>query len=76
MAMTRARRELVLTWNRGRLSRGKEKPRLPSRFLAEIPEEYLETEETPTRREEALDWLAGLKARLGGDPGADEGLAG
>ena len=64
VAMTRARRELTLTWNRCRISRGKEQKRVPSRFLSEIPEEYLQTEETPTRREEALDWLSGLRSKL------------
>lgn len=64
VAMTRARRELTLGWNRERVLRGKGQKRQPSRFLAEIPEEYLDNVSTPTRREEALDWLSDIKAKL------------
>ncbi len=64
VAMTRARRELTLCWNRARVLRGKEVKREPSRFLAEIPEDLLETRDTATREEETLDWLAGVRARL------------
>ena len=64
VAMTRARRELTLCWNRARVIRGKEQKREPSRFLAEIPEELLDCQETVTREEETLDWLADIKAQL------------
>lgn len=66
VAMTRARRELTLSWNRFRLSRGKEQKREPSRFLAEIPGEYLAEMKTPTRKEETLEWLADLRTKLDG----------
>ncbi len=64
VAVTRARVELTITRSRARQLRGKEHKREPSRFLAEIPEELIEAEDTPTREEEALDWLNGLKAKL------------
>ncbi len=65
VALTRARRELVLLWNRARVVRGKEVKRAPSRFLEEIPGEFIEKADTPTRQDERLEWLAGLRARLG-----------
>ncbi len=64
VAMTRAERELTLSWNRARLLRGKEQKREPSRFLAEIPADLLERRDTPTRQDEALEWLAELRANL------------
>ncbi len=66
VAMTRARQELILSRNRNRVTRGKEEKREPSRFLDEIPSDLLQVHGLPTRQEEALDWLAGIKARLGG----------
>ncbi|MDR2390338.1 MAG: ATP-binding domain-containing protein, partial [Planctomycetota bacterium] len=65
VAMTRAREELVLTWNRARVVRGKERSCESSRFLAEIPDEFLLREDSPTRREESLKWLAELRKKLG-----------
>ena len=66
VAMTRARRELTISHCRARLVRGKEQNRTPSRFLAEIPGEYVRTDDAPTRAEESLEWLANLRARLEG----------
>lgn len=42
VAMTRARRELTLSWCKTRIMRGQNSPRVPSRFLAEIPPELLQ----------------------------------
>ncbi len=42
VAMTRAKENLTLSWARSRLSFGGRHQSIPSRFLAEIPEEYLE----------------------------------
>ncbi len=67
VAMTRARRELILLWNRARVIRGKEAKRFPSRFLEEIPGEFLQKADTPTRQDERLEWLAGIRAKLGRD---------
>ncbi|MDR1519269.1 MAG: UvrD-helicase domain-containing protein [Planctomycetota bacterium] len=64
VAMTRARLELTLTWNRARLVRGKERKCLPSRFLAEIPAEFIQSEAAPSRQEAALEWLAELRGKL------------
>lgn len=64
VAMTRARRELTLSWNRMRVIRGKETKRRPSRFLEEIPEEFLEKADTPTREDERQEWLSALRAKL------------
>ncbi len=67
VAMTRARRELTLSHNRTRLTRGKNQPRLPSRFLAEIPDELLDRADAAARQEETRDWLAEVRARLNGE---------
>ncbi len=44
VALTRARRRLVLTYARSRHRYNKDVPRHPSRFLAEIPEDQIERE--------------------------------
>jgi superfamily I DNA/RNA helicase len=64
VAMTRARRELTLSWSRHRVLRGKEQKRERSRFIDEVPVEYMDVDDRPTREEEALDWISGLRARL------------
>ncbi|MCC8180871.1 MAG: ATP-binding domain-containing protein, partial [Planctomycetes bacterium] len=64
VAMTRARLELTLTRARIRVSRGKEIKRKPSRFLEELPVELIQIDDTPTRREEAMEWIAELKGKL------------
>ncbi|MDR1744298.1 MAG: UvrD-helicase domain-containing protein [Planctomycetota bacterium] len=69
VAMTRARRELTLSWNRKRVLRGKEHARQPSRFLAEIPGDLTEKCASPTREEENLEWIARMRSRLGKQPG-------
>ncbi len=68
VAMTRARRELTLSWNRCRVLRGKESKRQPSRFLEEIPEEFIEKAATPTREEERAEWIAALRSKLKKEP--------
>ncbi len=65
VAMTRARRELTLTWNRCRVVRGKEQKRNRSRFLDEIPEEFTDAAATPTRKEEALAMISAIRGKLG-----------
>ncbi len=70
VAMTRARRELTLSWNRARIVRGKEHARQPSRFLAEIPEALTENLSSPTREEENLEWVSRMRSRLGKQPDA------
>ena len=64
VAMTRARRELTLSWNRQRVLRGKEHKRQPSRFIAEIPEDLVENLASPTREEENLEWISRMRSRL------------
>ncbi len=70
VAMTRAERELTLSWNRARVQRGKEQKREPSRFLAEIPAELLDRRETPIIKEETLERMAALRASLKKKDGA------
>ncbi|MDR1536291.1 MAG: UvrD-helicase domain-containing protein [Planctomycetota bacterium] len=65
VALTRAREGLSLSWNRARTSRGKECKCFPSRFLSEIPPEFVQAGETPERLDRALAWLADLRQRLG-----------
>ncbi len=65
VAITRARMELSISYTRARVLRGKEQKREPSRFLAEIPEELLTKADTPTREDEARDWISNVKAMLG-----------
>ncbi len=59
VGITRARRHLLLTWARWRYLFGQAREMLPSRFLAEIPEELLEKVEV----EAQLAW--------GSPPGAE-----
>jgi DNA helicase-2/ATP-dependent DNA helicase PcrA len=73
VGITRAREELILTRAATRLRRGREVPRTPSRFLADIPAEVLEVSDTtasppgpPTEAEEGF--FRNLKARLQGTP--------
>lgn len=63
VAMTRARLELTLMHNRMRVLRGKEHKRTPSRFLAEIPEEFLERNDAPTRRDTNLEWIQKMRQK-------------
>ncbi|MGZ6081264.1 MAG: ATP-dependent helicase [Myxococcaceae bacterium] len=71
VGLTRARDELILTRAATRLRRGREVPRTPSRFLADIPEAVLEVSDTtapppgpPTDAEQGF--FRSLKARLQG----------
>jgi DNA helicase-2/ATP-dependent DNA helicase PcrA len=73
VGLTRAREELILTRAATRLRRGREVPRTPSRFLADIPEAVLEVSDTtrpppgpPTEAERGF--FRTLKARLQGGP--------
>jgi DNA helicase-2/ATP-dependent DNA helicase PcrA len=73
VGMTRAREELILTRASTRLRRGREVPRAPSRFLADIPESLLEVSDTtvpppgpPTEAERGF--FRAVKARLQGGP--------
>ncbi|HUM10606.1 MAG TPA: UvrD-helicase domain-containing protein [Myxococcaceae bacterium] len=74
VGITRARQELILTRAAARLRRGREVPRTPSRFLADIPESVLEVSDTtvpppgpPGEAEQGF--FRTLKARLqGGSP--------
>jgi DNA helicase-2/ATP-dependent DNA helicase PcrA len=54
VGMTRAKRQLVLTYAHQRAAFGTSRPSLPSRFLAEIPEALLERAATP--RTAVNDW--------------------
>jgi DNA helicase-2/ATP-dependent DNA helicase PcrA len=71
VGITRAREELILTRAATRLRRGRDVPRTPSRFLADIPAEVLEVSDTtvpppgpPTEAEQGF--FRSLKARLQG----------
>ena len=73
VGITRAREELILTRAATRLRRGREVPRTPSRFLADIPESVLEVSDTtapppgpPGEAEQGF--FRNLKARLQGGP--------
>jgi len=69
VGITRAREELILTRAATRLRRGREVPRTPSRFLADIPGSVLEVSDTtvpppgpPSEAERGF--FRALKARL------------
>ncbi|HEY1333456.1 MAG TPA: 3'-5' exonuclease [Myxococcaceae bacterium] len=73
VGITRARDELILTRAAARLRRGRDVPRTPSRFLADIPAGVLEVSDTtlpppgpPTEAEQGF--FRSLKARLQGTP--------
>ena len=73
VGITRARDELILTRAATRLRRGRDVPRTPSRFLADIPAGVLEVSDTtipppgpPTEAEQGF--FRSLKARLQGTP--------
>ncbi len=72
VAVTRAKDKLWLCRTRQRLARGKIAVRVPSRFLAEIPENMLDTKEftapTAPPPETTRAGVANLLAALGGTP--------
>lgn len=68
VAMTRARLELTLLWNRQRIVRGREVKRLPSRFLEEIPAEFTESSSAPTHQEKNLEWIAKMRSKMNNTP--------
>ena len=48
VAITRAMKELTMTWAKSRMVHGETKYNIPSRFLKEIPVQYLDRRETGT----------------------------
>ena len=83
VGMTRARERLVMTRATTRIKRGKEMPRTPSRFLADIPEQLCEVIELdaipvgpPTVKEQSFfaNLRDRLKASKEGDKPAGSGL--
>lgn len=68
VGMTRARERLVLTRSATRLSRGREVPRTPSRFLADLPAEAIEERDiaapTAASDERSKTFFADLIAQL------------
>jgi superfamily I DNA/RNA helicase len=64
VAITRARNELTLTRARIREVRGKEVETLPSRFLADLPEDFVETPDmnAPASEDSVATHLARLRA--------------
>jgi len=74
VAITRARKQLHLSWARSRAKYGQLVPRTPSRFLDELPEEGvrradLRDERTEDEKEAtARAWRARIRAQLGIEP--------
>jgi superfamily I DNA/RNA helicase len=74
VAITRARRQLQLSWARQRAKYGQLVPRQPSRFLAELPEigvrrKDQQAETTEAEKEAiAATWRARIREQLGIEP--------
>jgi DNA helicase-2/ATP-dependent DNA helicase PcrA len=71
VGMTRARERLVISRASTRIKRGKEVPRTPSRFLADIPEdlcEIIDLDAVPAGpvTEKEVNFFASLRERLKG----------
>ncbi len=66
VAVTRARRELVLSHCRTRTHRGKRIPRQPSRFLGEIPDELLDRQDRELSNEDLKSFASSMVERLSG----------
>jgi ATP-dependent DNA helicase Rep len=70
VGVTRARERLVLSRAKFRVLRGKPSPRTPSRFLLDVPPEFLEereiSHEAPTTPREAADHAGAILAMLQG----------
>jgi ATP-dependent DNA helicase Rep/DNA helicase-2/ATP-dependent DNA helicase PcrA len=68
VAITRAKRDLTITYPKARMKFGKLESRKPSEFLADIPEDLIEWHKNAFDREateeEATDYLKDLKALL------------
>ncbi len=69
VGMTRAREKLVMTRAATRIKRGREVPRTPSRFLADVPEDLVELIDLGAApagppQEKELNFFADLRARL------------
>lgn len=78
VGMTRARQKLVLTRAAVRIKRGKPVPRTPSRYLSDVPPEWIEVNDLtapppgpPTAKE--LDFFASLKGKLKAAKGSPVG---
>jgi DNA helicase-2/ATP-dependent DNA helicase PcrA len=72
VGITRARRHCVLTFTQRRTLFGESSPRLPSSFLADLPEESVLRHETRRPRVSATTWARPGSVRAGGGarPGA------
>ncbi len=70
VGVTRAREHLVLSRAKARVSRGKAAPRMPSRFLLDVPPELLEElevrHEAPTTMQETAEHVKAILAMLKG----------
>jgi superfamily I DNA/RNA helicase len=64
VAMTRARRRLVLTYPNTRVQRGKDKKVTPCRFLFEIPEEFLDGPLGQKAEEEYQDYVSDFFTKM------------
>ncbi len=69
VALTRAKEKLYITSCKMRKMMREHREASPSPFLEEIPAEYIEVAEVepPAEQEEAFDYFAAVKARLGVD---------
>ncbi len=66
VAITRARRELILSYCNHRINRGQPVARAASRFLEEIPAELICSRDQAAKREEIGSVIAAVRARLEG----------
>jgi len=68
VAITRAKRDLTITYPKARMRFGKLEPRKPSEFMADIPDDLLEWHQNAfdqeATTEEATDYLKDLKALM------------
>src|SRR5262249_55072815 len=62
VGITRAKRELYVTHARVRSLYGQRDWNVPSRFLAEIPQELTDADETPSAAQAASTWGTGTQA--------------
>jgi ATP-dependent DNA helicase Rep len=64
VAITRAQRELTLSYCQGRIVRGKDSPRTPSRFLSEIPPELLDRRDQEASQGAKLDMIRSFREKM------------
>lgn len=69
VAMTRAKKKLYLTTTCQRMRFGQTRPNRPSRFVEEIPPEYLERSGRSFLSRDEDDWGAGISSRTSGYEG-------